>query len=346
MVSAQEVSAAKKAYQANKADKSLKKAYKALKKQLEAQPAETAATPSKKRKAEAEPEVEAPVKKVKTVTLEDLTAQAKAAKKAYKANKSDKSLKAAYKALQKQVEEFVAPAAEEETTEKVEEEAAAPAEDSFLNGFKKNDDAPAKPAMGNTDHEGNAPNEKVFAGNLPWSVDEDAMKEFFKDCGTIVECKWVEDRETGRFKGCGFLTFSSLEESAKAIALNDSDCGGRPIRLNYAKNKANFGANKNNGSARASKPLSERPDNCTTVFCGNLSFDIDDDAMRKFCEEAGCAEVAGIRWLTDRETGDFKGCGFVEFYESDSVDKFVLKNGENLMGRPIRVDYSKPRERN
>lgn len=34
-----------------------------------------------------------------------------------------------------------------------------------------------------------------------------------------------------------------------------------------------------------------------------------------------CGEIKQIRWLTDKESGDFRGCGFVEFYDGDAVDK-------------------------
>jgi nucleolin len=89
--------------------------------------------------------------------------------------------------------------------------------------------------------------------------------------------------------------------------------------------------------------MSPRPDNCTTCFMGNLSFDIDEDAMREFAKS--CGEVKAIRWLTDRESGEFKGCGFIDFASTDGVDEFVKLNGQDLMGRSIRIDYSKPREK-
>ena len=63
--------------------------------------------------------------------------------------------------------------------------------------------------------------------------------------------------------------------------------------------------------------------------------------MAAFFKEAG--EVKQIRWLTDKKSGEFRGCGFVEFYDTDGVDKAILKNGEQLLGRNVRLDYSAPR---
>lgn len=84
-------------------------------------------------------------------------------------------------------------------------------------------------------------------------------------------------------------------------------------------------------------PLSERPDNCTTVFCGNLPYDITDDALRSFAD--GCGEILKIRWLSDKHTQQFKGCAYVDFDTDKAVDAFVLKNGHEIMGRKIRIDY-------
>merc|ERR1712070_747276 len=102
------------------------------------------------------------------------------------------------------------------------------------------------------------------------------------------------------------------------------------LKINYATPRPGSKGGNKKFQKRAPRELSARPDNCTTVFAGNLSFDIDDDTIRKFAED--CGEIKNIRWLTDRESGDFKGCGFLEFYDSESVDKFVKKNGEDLMG--------------
>lgn len=196
--------------------------------------------------------------------------------------------------------------------------------------------------------------ERLFCGNLSWDIDDDTIKEFFKDCGTINDVYWLEDRSTGKFKGCGFITFDSVEMGVKAMELNGTEVLGREIKLDYSprnnsggkgsKGKGKGGKGKGKGG-KGKRELSEKPEGCTTVFCGNLSFDIDDDKMGVFAKDAGCGEVKAIRWLTDRDSGEFKGCGFVEFWDTADVDNFVKKNGEELLGRDIRIDYSKPREK-
>jgi nucleolin len=177
---------------------------------------------------------------------------------------------------------------------------------------------------------------KCYVGNLSWSIDEAAIKEFFKDCGTITDVHWLEDKESGKFLGKGFITFENVEQARKAYALKDQECMGRPIQVDYARPREGGGGGSRGGGG--DRPLSEKPEGCTTVFLGNLSFDIDDDAVKAFAKD--CGNITSIRWLTHRDTGDFKGCGFAEFDSTEAVDKFVLLNGQKLMGRPIRIDYA------
>ena len=60
------------------------------------------------------------------------------------------------------------------------------------------------------------------------------------------------------------------------------------------------------------------------------------------CGTTMCTDSA-VRFATDRNTGDFRGFGHVEFEEEDAAEKAVAVAGTNVAGRPIRVDYSVPR---
>jgi len=85
--------------------------------------------------------------------------------------------------------------------------------------------------------------------------------------------------------------------------------------------------------------MSEKPSNCSKLFIGNLSYDIDDDAVTKFFANVD-AEVKTVRFLHHIDTGDFKGVGFVEFWNSESCERGATLNGKNLLGRPIRIDWT------
>lgn len=58
---------------------------------------------------------------------------------------------------------------------------------------------------------------RVYVGNLAWGVDDLALETLFSEQGKVVEAKVVYDRESGRSRGFGFVTYSSAEEVNSAI---------------------------------------------------------------------------------------------------------------------------------
>lgn len=58
---------------------------------------------------------------------------------------------------------------------------------------------------------------RVYVGNLAWSVDNLALETLFREQGNVVEAKVVYDRESGRSRGFGFVTYSSADEVNSAI---------------------------------------------------------------------------------------------------------------------------------
>jgi RNA recognition motif-containing protein len=77
---------------------------------------------------------------------------------------------------------------------------------------------------------------KIYVGNLPFSVDDNGLKELFAPFGEIAEAVVIKDKYSGRSKGFGFVTFASEESTAKAIAdMNEKEVDGRSIKVNEAK---------------------------------------------------------------------------------------------------------------
>ncbi len=77
---------------------------------------------------------------------------------------------------------------------------------------------------------------KLFVGSLPWSVNDEELKETFEKHGTVISAKVIEDRDTNRSRGFGFVEMESSSDANDAIkALNDSELNGRNIVVNEAK---------------------------------------------------------------------------------------------------------------
>ncbi|HEV8543880.1 MAG TPA: RNA-binding protein [Verrucomicrobiae bacterium] len=77
---------------------------------------------------------------------------------------------------------------------------------------------------------------KLFVGNLSFNVTENDLQDMFAAHGTVVEANLMMDRVSGRARGFGFVTMSTVEEAEKAItALNGSSIDGRALTVNVAK---------------------------------------------------------------------------------------------------------------
>jgi RNA recognition motif-containing protein len=77
---------------------------------------------------------------------------------------------------------------------------------------------------------------RLYVGNLSYGVDSSALEQLFAQHGTVQSAEVVNDRETGRSKGFGFVEMGSDEEAQAAIAaLNGQQHDGRALTVNEAK---------------------------------------------------------------------------------------------------------------
>ena len=79
---------------------------------------------------------------------------------------------------------------------------------------------------------------KLFVGSLSWDTNDEGLREAFAPHGEIEEATVISDRDTGRSRGFGFVTFADDEAADKAIAaLNGTELDGRTIRVDVAQAK-------------------------------------------------------------------------------------------------------------
>ncbi|MBT4902189.1 MAG: RNA-binding protein [Verrucomicrobia bacterium] len=83
---------------------------------------------------------------------------------------------------------------------------------------------------------------KIFVGGLNWDATDDDLRESFGECGTITDAVVVNDRDTGRSRGFGFVTYSSDEEAKAAVEKFDGqDFMGRKLTVNEARQREERG---------------------------------------------------------------------------------------------------------
>ena len=81
---------------------------------------------------------------------------------------------------------------------------------------------------------------KLYVGNLAYQTSSDDLQQLFAKAGTVETATVVEDRETGRSRGFGFVEMSSKEEGNAAIQqFNGQELGGRALNVNEAKPREN-----------------------------------------------------------------------------------------------------------
>jgi RNA recognition motif-containing protein len=73
----------------------------------------------------------------------------------------------------------------------------------------------------------------IYVGNLPWSTTEEEVRTAFAQYGEVHSVNLIEDRETGRPRGFGFVEMENGEEAIRA--LDGTDFGGRTIKVNEAR---------------------------------------------------------------------------------------------------------------
>ena len=89
---------------------------------------------------------------------------------------------------------------------------------------------------------------KLFVGGLPWGVTDARLSEVFSEFGQVREAKVIMDRDTGRSRGFGFVSFDSDADADRAIAtMNGADLDGRTVNVNEAKEREQRGGGGGGG---------------------------------------------------------------------------------------------------
>ncbi|XP_066349604.1 RNA-binding protein CP29B, chloroplastic-like [Miscanthus floridulus] len=177
---------------------------------------------------------------------------------------------------------------------------------------------------------------RVFVGNLPFSVDSAQLAGLFEQAGSVEMVEVIYDKLTGRSRGFGFVTMSSVEEVEAAVEqFNGYVLDGRSLRVN-------------SGPPLPRDPSSQRgpSGDANRVYVGNLSWGVDNSALANLF--SGQGEVLEARIVYDRESGRSRGFGFVTYGSAEEVENAISNlDGTDLDGRQIRVTVaeSKPPRR-
>ena len=75
----------------------------------------------------------------------------------------------------------------------------------------------------------------IYVGNLPWSIDDEGLKNLFAEHGEVISAKVIRDRATNRSRGFGFVEMDDNSSEDALSALNGHEVEGRALKVNKSK---------------------------------------------------------------------------------------------------------------
>ncbi|OWK63117.1 RNA-binding protein 34 [Lonchura striata] len=174
----------------------------------------------------------------------------------------------------------------------------------------------------------------VFVGNLPVSCTVQVLTSLFKKYGQIQSIRFrslipAEDTVSKKVAAIKHKVHPNAK-SINAYVVFKEECDAQnALKENGTEIASGFHIRVDTTSKTSSH------DNKRSIFLGNLSYDIRDDAVREHFQV--CGDIVGVRVVRDRRTGLGKGFGYVLFENTDAVHLALKLNNSVLMGRKIRV---------
>jgi len=163
---------------------------------------------------------------------------------------------------------------------------------------------------------------KLFVGGLNYETTEEKLKEYFERYGPIEDHVIMKFPDSGRSRGFGFVVFEKSESVDKCQADRPHELDKKTVDLKRATPKTD---SKNPESQVSVKKL----------YIGKLNDEISDDDLKEYFGQFG--EIRSVDQLKWNETGKKRGFGFIEFNDTDPVDKIVLLGNHSVNDIKLEV---------
>lgn len=177
---------------------------------------------------------------------------------------------------------------------------------------------------------------KVYVGGLNFSTTSEALKAHFEQFGQISDCVVMTDRDLGRSRGFGFVTFEDPGSVNAAITMPTQQLDGRNVTVKKATRE---GSRQGGGAEPQGVEF-----NVVKVFVGGLPPSVDYDKLTGYFEKYGSIEDAVV--MIDPGTQRSRGFGFVTFTDSSSVEACMQNyNSNEIDGKWIEVKRCIPQDK-
>eukprot|EP00891_Asterochloris_glomerata_P001917 jgi/Astpho2/1917/fgenesh1_pg.00038_%23_61_t len=186
---------------------------------------------------------------------------------------------------------------------------------------------------------------RVFVGGMPFHYEEDAIREFWEECGAVEDLDLMRFPDTGRFKGIAFITFATEAGCEAALECNGTTLDEQRIKVERCtsagpKKSRQRRRDDKGPSSNARAPAPKTP-GYPVAYVGNIGFDVHSSELRKVFEDCN---VTKVRLHTDKDTGKSKGFAHIHFADDECLDRAMSHDGTELGGRRIKIGYAQPKK--
>eukprot|EP00178_Gracilaria_changii_P007185 TRINITY_DN229_c0_g2_i1.p1 TRINITY_DN229_c0_g2~~TRINITY_DN229_c0_g2_i1.p1 ORF type:complete len:543 (-),score=78.04 TRINITY_DN229_c0_g2_i1:296-1924(-) len=171
---------------------------------------------------------------------------------------------------------------------------------------------------------------KVFVGGLSWETDEQSLRDYFAQYGSVSDCVIMRDRSTGHPRGFGFVTYDD-QLVAERVAAEFHELDGRQVEAKIAVPRSECVPPSRNNAWRATKK----------VFIGGLPATCREPELKAHFIRFG--DIAECQVMYDHQTGNSRGFGFVTFTSELTVDK-VVDIDHHIMQKHVEVKRAEPKQ--
>ncbi|KAK7251040.1 hypothetical protein RIF29_33907 [Crotalaria pallida] len=167
---------------------------------------------------------------------------------------------------------------------------------------------------------------KLVVLGIPWDIDTEGLKEYMSKFGDLEDCIVMKERSTGRSRGFGYVTFTSVDD-AKNVLSSEHILGNRTLEVKVATPKEEMRA-----------PSTKK---VTRIFVARIPPSVTEETFRSHFEKYG--EITDLYMPKDQGSKIHRGIGFITFTNADSVENLMPETHE-LGGSTVVVDRATPKE--
>ena len=182
---------------------------------------------------------------------------------------------------------------------------------------------------------------KLFLGGLNYDTDEDGLKGFFGQYGTLVDVVVMRFPDTKRSRGFGFITFSTAAEAEACFENRPHMIDNQECDTKWATPREEMGSGGGKGASGGSGGGASA-EAMRKIFVGGLNYSTTDEGMKEYFERFG--EIKDCVVMKFRDTKRSRGFGFVTFTEASVVDDIQNQRPHTIDGSKVETKRATPKE--